>query len=32
MKSLECYIADIRLWMLRNRLKMNGSQTEMIVF
>ena len=31
-KYLERYIADIRIWMLRNRLKMNVSETEMIVF
>jgi len=31
-KSLECCIDDIRIWMLRNRLKMNDSKTEMIVF
>ena len=31
-KSLECCIDDIRIWMLRNRLKMNDSKTEMMVF
>ena len=31
-KSLECCIADIRIWMLRNRLKIKGSKTEMTVF
>jgi len=31
-KSLECCIDDIRIWMLRNRLKMNDSKTEMIIF
>ena len=32
MKSLECCIADIRMWMIRNSLKMIESYTEMIVF
>ena len=31
MKSLECCIADIRIWMLRNRPKMNDGKTEMVV-
>ena len=32
MKTLECCIADIRIWMLRNRLKVKESKIEMIVF
>ena len=32
MKSLECCIFDIRIWILRNRLKMNDSKRQMIDF
>ena len=32
MKSLECCIADIMIWMLRNRLEMKDSKTGMIGF
>ena len=32
MNSLECCSANIRIWMIRNRPKMNVSKTEMIVF
>ena len=32
MKSLECCTDDVRIWILRNRLKINESKTEMIVF
>ena len=31
-QQLESCVEDIRIWMLRNQLKMNDSKTEMIVF
>ena len=31
-QQLESCVEDIRIWMLRNKLKMNDSKTEMIVF
>ena len=31
-QSLGCCIDDIRNWMLKNRLKMNDSKTEMVIF
>ena len=31
-ESLESCVEDVRIWMLRNRLKMNDSKTEMMVF
>ena len=31
-ESLESFVEDVRIWMLRNRLKMNDIKTEMMVF
>ena len=31
-ESLESCVENVRIWMLRNRLKMNDSKTEMMVF
>jgi len=32
LKYLECCIDDVKICMLRNRLKMNDSKTEMMIF